>query len=351
MPGVDSDQNLYQGSQAEVAGQDQVLEPGLEGEPTGENPWTKTDAPHTISKALDQLADLVNQEIREGHVTWIPAEGSDSSDLERLTSFEMVADASRLAEWMKNKAGIGPEGVAEINKFLEENGFSIRLRTDVRDDELAAASIFQFTDKWDRKHRVEEVGGGIRLANSEEVVPGFKALDVVVARLREGQVYRMVTESQARSQTDGVFVMPMSEATDRNLQEMAAEIMKQYSREAQRDGGRGRKVNLSVPMVDIQRSGNIDSIMGAQVAIDDTPVDARITQALYEHIVQMSERGFSAKAAAVATATRFAAGMGNQEVTINTPYLLFLVNNGVVSFAAHVQPEDMRRPEIVGLEE
>jgi hypothetical protein len=95
---------------------------------------------------------------------------------------------------------------------------------------------------------------------------------------------------------------------------------------------------VEFPMVDYNRSWNIHELLWGSPEIEPLTI---IDEALYQHILQINEKGAMAKAVWAAQMTRW---FGNQPVIIDGAFVVWFERDWVIPFSAYISPEDMKNP-------
>lgn len=309
--------------------------------------WSRTDSPHSVAAALKLVNDFLLQDEGGTSIQWINAQAKSP---DKFTDSSLLEEVGRIKEWITSRMGQGPQGIREVNQFLKDGGFAIQLDENVPDTDFGVAAIFAYTDGWAEHHQVGERGS---LSVSDDSgqrkdVPAIIASGADILQTthenRKLNMYRLLTESQENDiseagANDGVYFVQIDQPNE-DLYTIASELFANSRRST-------GSAMLHLPTVDLRASGTINELVGATAVIDGRQTENRINQALFEHILQYNKYGFSAKSAAAVEASR--SGGHGEKVEFDRPFLLFLVNKGVISSAGYVTLDDMKVPDIVDL--
>src|SRR3989338_9772462 len=98
-------------------------------------PESVTNAPHTIADVLKATEAILGKDI-----VWDLPNGAD---LEKILQ-QLRSELGELNNVLESRAGLGVQGVRDINKFLEQKGFSIRLdENQANEITISAASVLK----------------------------------------------------------------------------------------------------------------------------------------------------------------------------------------------------------------
>lgn len=252
-------------------------------------------------------------------------------------------DKGEYEKYLKSAAGKGNEGRDTVNKFLKDNGFSIKFEGNYGPDEGIAASVFKQHVDW------KKPGASRPISIEDSSVPNGRTRYEGVEMSREkhafrDQVYRTfkvagrdVIELQT---TDGSKVYLTLKANGDKNEPDATHTLAQNVTEAIRNDKAENTTSdynkINFPKVNYSRSGALDHLVNAKSG------STTIAEALYEHHLKMDEKGASAEAASAVRGTK---GMSH-DLRIDGPFhVWFTDTKGNITFSATIDKDSMIKVE------
>lgn len=258
----------------------------------------KSFSPHSIAVAIDACKRIlgkyhkVSYSDKQGHFLSefenIVAESENMPDIEAIASFDYV----------------------EINKFLEESGFSIKLPPFPNQDYFGTASILKVILKWKEKCNTRTV-----ITTKKEEFPGI-VLDAKKYKLGKKDIYS-VEDKQGYK----VFISPnfkwLVEYDEINLYDSGLMI-----------SGPHEEVNLVCPMIDYNEGGSLEWLNNLTIIPEEEKKSifryAKLETALQQNIFKMDEIGAKVESASVIGFSGYS-GLGNRNIEfIRDPFLLWI---------------------------
>lgn len=291
-------------------------------------------APHVPVDALNRLESLVAKlNRRPPEITFpdTPSAKAFQAQLDRLQR-----EVPAVAKYLDGKAGVGPTGIAEVNRFLTDRGFSIKI--DPNQNQVGVASVLKVGGNWifqPKPTTVNVVGAGG--TSTEQAAVRFK--DGVSFHSVDGHDGPVVKLPLVGGQA--LYVTKVGEGSPFTRQGSA---LAQYCAGLSLEDGSpqySKYAGVVVPMASLEERGIIDGLLGVKVG------DFVITQALQQTKFTLDEKGAVGESGVALGASR---GLDFREpYEINGPYAVyFKTPSGVVPFAAVISPEHMLAPREEG---
>lgn len=220
----------------------------------------------------------------------------------------------------------------EINTWLKDNGFDIKLEPFQRPTDFGAASIQDVKVEWqDEGTKVEvpdahnrSLHKGVKLkSNVTYVQDSSHDFPVAVIQTKNGDIVKMTCTSDN-------YVSGMQVLEDVVLYDRIAE--------------RTSFDSISFPMIDLEDKPNISFLKGMRFSVNGE--DMEIAQAIQQTFFKMNEKGARVKSA-VAIGVRVASiSMPKPQMIIDRPFLLWISRPGTSSpyFAAYLDRDCWRDP-------
>jgi len=297
----------------------------------------RANAPHTIADALRATEKFLGP-----NLTWELRREFKALE-SKIPKFR--AQLPKLADVIKSIAQKG--GVDKINHFLKENGFSIRLKDPGNEMAISAASVLKMPVTWHNSHEAVKKTISIRSRISDrwKEVPAVTMInvkDIYEIPNHDHPIVRLKTNSN-----DTVYITKYDKPPPKDsmgLHQLASKWQKQIKPSAKKTIGSVPKYNgeVTFPMVDFQRSGDITELLGASPKEKGLVV---IDQAKYEHILKMNEKGAVAKAASALMLKLRGGGGGPIPVHIDGPFMVWFERKGIIPFTAYITENDMKAPK------
>ncbi len=276
---------------------------------------------HPIVAAIRKADDIIG----EGRV-WRPQNQMQTRFLTEFfdrTRNEVlgISEIESIASW----------SAEDINRFLQERGFSITL-DDFDEDTFGVAATLILLLKW----KVEGMKEKFRAADG-------KTYDGV--RMENGMSYYTSVKHPkpvvciATKSGDQVFMTVMeTPPTDFDLVSYVEQI--QASLEHNREFG-----DLVFPMVDLDQLVDISWLLNMETTAN-TGQQARISQAKQQTIFKMNDKGALLKSAAAAAITLEFAILSKPDLVIDRPFLVWIVRDGLAKplLVAHITQENWTDP-------
>lgn len=212
---------------------------------------------------------------------------------------------------------LASKSAAEINRFLAENGFTIKL-DELQPLEFGVASVLDLLLKW----AVSGEKKDIRYLGAGKVYPGIRIASHN-AKFYESAGHPYPVAELITKSDDQVFITiaPGIPRNEFHLMETVARI------DANAKKSWGDFAGVHLPMVDLQEKVDISWILGmATDGEDGRP--AYISQALMEGIAKLNEVGIRVK---IAVALGVMRGMAppRKDLEIDQPFLLWIKRPGL----------------------
>lgn len=227
--------------------------------------------------------------------------------------------------------------VDEVNAFLHARGFTIELQP-FDENTFGVASVLDLMVEWLVKGKATTVHGidGVDYPGVHIVADGVQIYDAVghthpIAHLFTKAGDRVYMTRLDRALGDGFDLIAMAEALSDSLTR-------------NRDYG-----GLVFPMVDLDHEVDIRWLLEMHtMGVDGRP--ARITQALQQTKLRMSEVGARAQSAVAMAVTREAFAMPKPDMVIDGPCLVWFERDGLAKqlFVGHITTEHWRNPGDLG---
>ena len=293
-------------------------------------------APFAFSAAIQKMLEAVGP-------------GSSIAELNSKTPNQLLSRLSgnieklpKIGNYVSAVAQKG--GVDKINKFLEENGFSIRLSPSGSSDSISSAAAVDVRVTWEQPGTRADIAltergtnvAGVQIANPVAFYSAKNHAAPVVELKTSGKERFFITRFEKKLSAEDPFA-----ATD-----AAAELSKGLTKL----GTVAYPNGVMFPMADCNSRSSMDFLTG--MAIKDAKGQAYpITQALFESRFRLNEFGARGQAAAAVYATI----SEPLALIIDGPYLAwFEIENGdskgknestIIPFAILVLEDDMREPQ------
>jgi hypothetical protein len=224
----------------------------------------------------------------------------------------------------RNEAVLIPEikslaskSAAEINRFLAENGFTIKLK-EFESQEFGVASILDLLLKWAISGEKKD----IRYLGAGKVYPGIRIASHN-AKFYESVGHPYPIAELITKSDDQVFITiaPGEPANEFHLMAMIAQIDATIKESYKNFAG------VHLPMVDLQEKMDISWILGMYTKGIDGRT-AYISQAAMEGIAKLNEVGIRVK---IAVANGVMRGMAptKKDLEIDRPFLLWIKRPGL----------------------
>lgn len=247
---------------------------------------------------------------------------ASKSDLSHLTKDEIQSIADR-----SNRV---------INKWLQDNGFSIQLNP-FGEDGFGVASILNLLGKW----AIKGTDYSIRLEN-EEIYPAVKMSDYGLKAHRVEGDENLIIQFETKG-SDQVYMMmadnPPSDlelvAHVESLRSRMTECALEYS-------------SVAFPKIDLDREEDINWLKGLklEVAGEEHP-HYQVTEALQQTKLKMNELGFRVKSAVAIGAILSAPLKREEPYIINRPFLMWIERPQFAKplFVAYLDKDVWKDPE------
>lgn len=219
-----------------------------------------------------------------------------------------------------------------INKFLKDNGFSIKL-SPMGGKALAVASIMNILCKWSNPGQPSKViyqdkeYPAVKMKSGYKIMK-FKDSAVLLLGCENADVVCM---TQAPKQLEGFGILEFIETL---AKEECKEVTADYDK-------------VTFPCVDLNQQSDIKWLVGMIKPDDENLIDfkARIAQAMQQTKFQMDEFGTAVDSAAAMMVAR-SMPTPKEHYVINEPFLVWINRSGVsVPLSAmYVDPKDWKRP-------
>jgi hypothetical protein len=234
-----------------------------------------------------------------------------------------------LEKYLDGKAGVGPQGIKDLNKFLAERGFSIRL--DPERSEVGVVSVLKVGGAWRTRPETTTlmVEGHDGASNEQAAV-----------RFRRGVSFHSV---EGHAATVAKIPLVDGQALYVTKVEEGSPFMRQGAALAQYCGGlqvgdsSKDYAGVIIPMASLTETGDIPGLLGVRIG------DFAISQALKQTNFRLDETGAVGESAAALGASR---GLDfRRPLEIDGTYATwFETSTGVVPFAAVISPKHMLAP-------
>ena len=278
-------------------------------------------------------------------VSWLPSEPRQEYLIGTLAKKD---ELKRLPEGQTLES-ILSDDATKVNEFLRARGMSIQLQP-LGPKELAAATVLTVADKWTKEGSVTTISTGKgdekRTYPAVEIcaAPNFDAgRNASLFKLEgHGMVVNLYTEGDGSL----VYVTPLSDA---QLQQIGASdpfaaIKLALALTPKENTPRSAEfTHVKLPMVDLDRTIDVGWLVGLKASDG-----GRITQALAQFKLKLSQFGFAAKDAVAVARSR---GMGPERkpFVIDRPFLFWVTgyqerNLSYPVFAVVVMPESWKDP-------
>jgi hypothetical protein len=207
------------------------------------------------------------------------------------------------------------QDVEVLNKFLADNGFSIKLEKFNRElGEFGVVSIMDILVKWLVEGVITEVKGP-----EQQAYPAFR-LKEGVEFFRNLSYYEVIIKITTKT-SDVVFLTMSEQLSSFYLLEMAQKLV--CSLVPCHDYDR-----VVIPMVDLNHEVDISWLSGMQT-FDDDGKDWLINQALQQTKFKMNEKGARAKSAVAVSVMKMCIGVPKKELVIDKPFLVWIQRPGI----------------------
>ena len=225
----------------------------------------------------------------------------------------------------------------DINRFLRERGFQIKLKPFLRDDkwkEFGVASVLDLLVEWFKP------GTETTLKRQDSQTYPAVRQGTAVSSFYQGAKHNYPIAQLKTKSSDQVYLTKLDNAsTDFELQHYAQQLA--GSLKPIHDYG-----GVIFPMVDLKQHVDISWLLDlATTSAQGEPV--KITQALQETHLAMNEEGARAKSAvAVAVAVAAAYLPPKPDLLIDGPFLIWFQRPGLTEplFVGYITEEDWKKP-------
>lgn len=250
---------------------------------------------------------------------------------------------------------IASRKIAEVNRFLKDNGFEIQLEENT-DDDFAVASILKIALKWKKegtKCEITHEGNeypAVRMERQFRIYHVRTAHPVVSIYTENGDILNMtIAKGKPR---EGFELVSYIRSLSRRIQSELCPLVLHKTLDGLMYSDHYFTefkdvtfdyAGVVFPMVDLKQQVDLSWLIGMGY-----PPDARISQALQETHFKMNEKGAIAKSAvAIAVKTECAAPTFKQPYIIDKPFYLWIERPGMSMplFTAYITPADWKAPQ------
>jgi hypothetical protein len=243
-------------------------------------------------------------------------------------------DVTRLSE--EEVKSIADKSSEVINKWLEENGFNIKLNP-FGDDGFGVASILNILGKWALKGTDYTL-----MTEDEELYPAVKMSDYGLKAHKVDEDENLIIQFETKS-SDQVFMM-MTDSVPRDLALVEHVETLSQNKKAIEFGYSG----VVFPKIDMDMEADIGWLKGLRLEVlGEKLPHYQVTEALQQTKLKMNEIGFRVKSA-VAIAAVLAAPLKRREpYIINRPFLMWIERPQFAKplFAAYLDRDVWKDPK------
>lgn len=292
------------------------------------NTGSEAGSPHTVAAALGATEEFLGK-----NRVWRSSKPQAQAFFRNLSTLRSQVQG---VDFVQTEAGIGKPGVAEVNRFLKDKGFTIQLKSDgVQPSDVSAAAVMDIKVTWRDKG---EARNNRLSTGSKKEVPGVSISSIQTASHSSGHDYPII---QVPTQNGfDVYMTRYDGALSEDpmaLSQITSGIMNGITHEETIKGA-------WFPMVDFEERGTLSWLLGASTTDAQNGGTATISQALAQYRLRMNEVGARAEAAVAVSTTK---GMrGPRSVSIDGPFLVWFVKDGVTYFSAYIDEDSMKTPQM-----
>ncbi|MBX9569259.1 MAG: serpin family protein [Candidatus Obscuribacterales bacterium] len=271
-----------------------------------------------LTKAFQELSKLAPGE-------WTPK--SDTQKKAKDFADQNKDDLEKISSKMLD--GLASKDVNELNKFLKDKGYDIRLNP-LGKDGVGVVTSIEIEGKWMAKNYAP-------IKSGDKEYPAFqkKTDDIHVVAGHNEPVVKLFDQ-------DGIKVFISPYEGDLNGLEATA-VAKKLTPDANNPSIKNPDgyTHVVVPKVDMNRVSELDWLKGMT-----NSEGHRIDQALAQAMVQMDEKGFKAKEGLAIATTRSINMEKEKNLTINKDFIFFVVKEGVSQpiFATKIDQKYWKAP-------
>lgn len=227
----------------------------------------------TILHALSVLSDRVQAR------TWKPI------NEEQTQLFQWLRDYGKQLANITGLEALASQYYEELNRFLSDRNFTIRLSPFNPEVEIGVVSILDKLVRW-----LQGPGEIVQIHTEQGIRPGFELRDGAnvyeVEAYPDSHLVRLQTKSQ---DTLWLFVHPDTSLEGLDMVKLSLDVMNRKWLEAKVYGSRYRGVQ--VPMVDFDVQPSLGWLQGAEMLTDTLPFRFVIKQAVQQFKLRMDETG------------------------------------------------------------
>ena len=224
----------------------------------------------------------------------------------------------------------------EINKWLAERGFSIKLNP-FNNEGLGVASMLSILGKWAKKGTKYSVK-----TEDGEYYPGVKMTNYGLGFYRVPGSEEMIVEVETKDSDRVYFVMAEAGLTDLDLVEQVETIRnKMKPVESEYNG-------VVFPKVDLDMKDEIDWILQLRLQVKGGSLPYyQIVQALQQTKLKMNEIGFHVKSAMAMWTVLSEPPKREEPYVINRPFLMWIERPKFAKplFVAYLDKDVWKEPE------
>jgi hypothetical protein len=286
---------------------------------------SKATTIYTLMAALLKAEELLGKKI------WVSI-----NDLQKRFLVEFFEKGKEDVKYLTEIQAIASRFAEEINKFLAERGFSIRLEEFLDKNSFGVAAILDVMVQWVEDGKSETIQTpdkkqypGVRINRNHISFFRHPDSDSPLVRIRTKGRYEVL-----------MTMMPPEKVPDSmDLILLAKSLM-----DVQKYDYGYHLEDLIFPMVDIRVQPDISFIQGLRTEDDEAGVFQYIRQAKQETRLRMNLKGARVQDAVVFEVATFGcAGMPRQDHIINKPFLCIFTIPGGPEFPIavfYLEPED-----------